>query len=194
MHALRSFSLLTLLLIASGCSAPTGSWETVPESELNDAESTQLASAIAARDELAKNLMLHLLEGMQSGGAQTAIDVCKVAAPEVAAGINATKPLTIGRTSHRLRNPKNEAPAWAASFVKEERGEQVLLRHSGNGAFAALFPIKLQGQCLQCHGPEEQIAPLVRDALWAAYPEDKATGFSEGELRGWFHVTVPGPM
>ena len=193
MHVLRFFSLFTLLIVLSSCSAPP-KWEVVEESALSAAESVQLEAAIAARDELAKSLMLRLLEGMQSGGARAAIDVCKVAAPEVAADINATKPLTIGRTSHRLRNPKNHAPAWAAPFVKEMRSEQVLLRHGGNGAFAALFPIKLQGQCLQCHGPTEQIAPEVRASLKAAYPKDEATGFREGELRGWFHVTVPGPM
>ena len=62
-----------------------------------------------------------------------------------------------------------------------------------DGRFAALLPIQLKVGCLGCHGPRESILPTVREALEAAYPDDKATGFKAGELRGWFWVEVPAP-
>ena len=42
--------------------------------------------------------------------------------------------------------------------------------------------------CLQCHGPKEDLAPEVLDRLGALYADDRATGFSEGDLRGAFVV------
>jgi hypothetical protein len=42
-----------------------------------------------------------------------------------------------------------------------------------------------------CHGPREMIADEVQTALSAHYPEDRAVGFSEGDLRGWFWIEVP---
>jgi hypothetical protein len=31
----------------------------------------------------------------------------------------------------------------------------------------------------------------VKEALAEHYPEDQATGFQEGDLRGWFCIEVP---
>ena len=51
----------------------------------------------------------------------------------------------------------------------------------------------LKVQCLACHGLKEQISPEVQAQLDRLYPEDQATGFNEGDLRGWFWVNVPTP-
>jgi hypothetical protein len=48
-------------------------------------------------------------------------------------------------------------------------------------------PIVTQPQCLICHGSE--LAPPVAVALEAHYPEDQATGFAVGDLRGVFWVS-----
>jgi len=42
--------------------------------------------------------------------------------------------------------------------------------------------------CLQCHGMEEDLAPDVVEQLTKLYPDDTATGFSQGDLRGAFVV------
>lgn len=41
--------------------------------------------------------------------------------------------------------------------------------------------------CLKCHGTE--LAPGVAQALAGLYPEDRATGYSQGDIRGAFVVT-----
>jgi hypothetical protein len=41
-----------------------------------------------------------------------------------------------------------------------------------------------QGLCLGCHGPVEQLAPGVAERLKALYPDDRAVGYSLGQLRG----------
>jgi hypothetical protein len=50
-------------------------------------------------------------------------------------------------------------------------------------------PIRMKGICRKCHGP--RIEPDVKDRLRELYPEDEATGFKKGELRGMFWVKLP---
>lgn len=42
-----------------------------------------------------------------------------------------------------------------------------------------------------CHGPAGKLSPGVRSALEHRYPADRAAGFREGEIRGWYWVEVP---
>jgi hypothetical protein len=43
--------------------------------------------------------------------------------------------------------------------------------------------------CLVCHG--ETLAPEIAAQIAAQYPEDQATGFADGDLRGVFWVEFP---
>ena len=103
--------------------------------------------------------------------------------------------VTAGRTSHRLRSSANAPKAWAAPLVAAYAGR----RTRDVGGFAVdlgdkvgvLRPITEQAMCASCHGPAEKVSPAVREALGRKYPRDLATGFSEGEIRGWFWVEVP---
>ena len=49
--------------------------------------------------------------------------------------------------------------------------------------------IRTEPACLLCHGPA--VAAPVQSAIRARYPQDAATGFEEGSLRGAFWVEVP---
>ena len=57
-------------------------------------------------------------QALQAGltqGPIEAIDVCRVRAPEIAAALSQDGVL-VGRASHRLRNPSNAVPDWAADL------------------------------------------------------------------------------
>jgi hypothetical protein len=45
--------------------------------------------------------------------------------------------------------------------------------------------------CAACHGAPDTFDPAVRAELRDLYPRDRAVGFAEGEIRGWFWVEVP---
>jgi hypothetical protein len=45
--------------------------------------------------------------------------------------------------------------------------------------------------CGSCHGPERTLGPGVSARLAQRYPEDRAIGFRDGDIRGWFWVEVP---
>jgi hypothetical protein len=98
--------------------------------------------------------------------------------------------VAIGRTSWRLRNQNNLPPAWANELVAERLAEPAYLV-GPDGQLGALLPIRLAKNCETCHGPSGQIGPEIRQVLAEHYPADQATGFVEGELRGWFWVEIP---
>lgn len=193
MRALRLLAFLVLLstVFFVGCSTSQGPWTELDASALAEPETNQLAAASAAREALFNALMERLVAAIQEGGPAAAIGVCRDAAPALAEEIGKAHGVTIGRTAYRLRNTRNTPPSWAVPYVDAQRAEPVVLRDESGGALAALFPINLKSECLQCHGAAEDIQPDVREAIRKAYPRDTATGFKEGELRGWFHVTVP---
>ena len=59
---------------------------------------------------------------------------------------------------------------------------------TGGGAeYRFMKAIPTGALCLACHG--KVLAPEVAAQIESLYPEDKATGFSEGDLRGAFVVT-----
>jgi hypothetical protein len=53
-----------------------------------------------------------------------------------------------------------------------------------------LLPIAVKSACLGCHGPAAGLSPKVKEALAAAYPADRATGYAEGDARGFTWVVT----
>ena len=50
-------------------------------------------------------------------------------------------------------------------------------------------PIFIEAPCLNCHGSSEQISAEVAEFLKNKYPNDKATDYNIGDLRGVISVT-----
>jgi len=138
-----------------------------------------------------KDLKLALVAGMQQGPLN-AISVCKDQAPQIAASLSIDG-VQMGRTSHRLRNPENSAPEWVdrvlQAYLGEDQDREPRLVRLQNDRLGYVEPIATQPLCLACHGNtlSPDLAVLIREE----YPEDEATGFSEGDLRGVFWVEYP---
>jgi mono/diheme cytochrome c family protein len=149
---------------------------------------------VAAIDALQRRLAGRLAEEMKAGGPQRALEVCRDEAQALTAEVAREHGLRVGRTSHRLRNPGNAAPAWAARAVADagERpaGEARTLVFDLGDRAGVLRPILTGAPCLQCHGARDGLAAPVRDGLQAAYPHDRAVDFAQGDLRGWFWVEL----
>lgn len=147
--------------------------------------------ATLAKDALFNELSTRLLATMSNGGPAKAIEVCSKLAPKLAKDVGEQHQVSIGRTAIRLRNENNRPPTWAEPLLKDLPNKPVV-QDLENGRTGVLFPILLKVQCLTCHGPDDKIASDIRTELARLYPNDKATGFQEGDLRGWFWVEVPG--
>jgi hypothetical protein len=191
-----------LIVVAWGCgrSEPVpgpieetvvaSTWSAVAEADLTPAQRVQLDRALAAKGELAKILMGELKAELEIGGPSGAVVVCRDMAPMISEHVADNHNLSIGRTSHRLRNLGNVAPAWAEPAVNEIVTTAWYVEGPA-GELGAMMPIKLAAPCLACHGPAEGLDEDVRSAIAESYPDDEATGFAEGDLRGWFWVEVP---
>ncbi len=138
-----------------------------------------------------KELKSALLTGLEQGPAD-AINVCREQAPEIADSLMRDG-IRMGRSSHRLRNPGNTAPEWLVPAMQgyldddENREPYVVALADDHWGYAE--PIVTQPLCLTCHG--ETVAPSIAERIEALYPDDRATGFKPGELRGVFWLEFP---
>lgn len=160
-----------------------------PPSPARDAAFLARGAAVVAP--FKQRLLGELTGAIARGGAEHAIDVCQLRAPELAREAHAPG-VRMGRTSHRLRNPANAPPEWAAPLLAEyvagvRTSEPTVVRRAEGGA-GYVEPIFTAPLCLACHG--EAIAPPLAAKLRALYPEDRAVGFRAGDLRGLFWVEL----
>jgi len=182
---------LALALLLCGCPGPGGGAPTPqPTRGAQERPDPRRAQAMEAAKALGEQLKARLGQAIQEGGLGAGIETCKVAAPAIGTKLSGERSLRLGRTSFKLRNPANAVPTWAQAEV-DARRETPSFSEGPDGTLRALLPIRMAGLCVACHGPRESLSQEVQEALAQRYPEDRATGFGEGELRGWFWVEVP---
>lgn len=169
-----------------------------PAAETSDADAVNRARA-AAKD-LGERLKGELVAAIKSGGPVTAIQVCNTVAGELADEISKQHELTVGRTSLRVRNAKNAPDAYERKVLEEflekaSSGADLsklehfdLVSENGDKTFRYMKAIPMAAEpCLACHGTE--LKPEVKAEISRLYPEDQATGFKPGELRGAFTIS-----
>ncbi|NIP71836.1 MAG: DUF3365 domain-containing protein [Gammaproteobacteria bacterium] len=142
-----------------------------------------------------------LLGAMTREGPAAAIEVCNRKAPALAAEISHLTGWRVGRTSLKPRNPNNAPDAWERRVLKRFEHARAqgadprklefheMVKTGGGFAWRYMKAIPTGGVCLSCHGSE--IAEPVSARLQALYPEDPATGFQVGDVRGAFSITQP---
>ena len=174
----------------SAPAAPAQSMHPVNLIELSPQQQIQHRRALAAQTEMFQTLLARLTAAMQAGGPPNAIAVCSTDAKIIADQISNEHNLTIARTSSKLRNHSNAPPKWATIALESNPTEPIILTNE-LGHLALINPIKLAPACLQCHGsPTTHISPDTQAALNKLYPHDQATGYNEGDLRGWFTISI----
>ena len=92
----------------------------------------------------------------------------------------------IKRVSDKNRNPDNAANAAELKIIEQFKAQlakkEELKATMENGVFYA--PITTNSMCLQCHGSEKDIKPETLAKIKSLYPNDKAIGYQENEMRG----------
>ncbi|MHC5009765.1 MAG: c-type heme family protein, partial [Planctomycetota bacterium] len=168
---------------APAVTLPEG-WSVVAEADVAPAQREQRSRATEAQKAMLGRLLARLGAAIEMEGPAASIGVCQGETPEIAQAIADEYDLRIGRTSWRLRNPENTPPDWSLDFIERRVDETAYLTHT-DGRLAALFPVHIKDRCLTCHGCEADIPEDVQARLDEHYPEDQATGFTTGMLRGW---------
>lgn len=154
-----------------------------------------LMRAKKAVKQLAGTLKKRLGAALRDGGPPAGIAACKLVAQDLTAAVSADTGVRVGRSSLRLRNPANTGPEWVQELLTEWGEGRVSAYQPGHatedGTLRFWKPIPVDGVCLNCHARPDALLPEIREALETAYPEDRATGFQYGDLRGVFWAEVP---
>lgn len=146
---------------------------------------------------LPPKLIIALQDEIKKSGPEGAIPVCKDMAPKMAGEISQQTGWKIKRVSLKARNDARAIPdAWETAALEDfdkraaagespaklEKGEKV------GSEYRYVKALPVQSLCLNCHGTDDKLNAAVKAALGQHYPNDKATGYSEGQIRGVISV------
>lgn len=157
---------------------------------------TGIATAKAAIKDLAGALQTELKSAMQTGGPVAAIAVCNSQAMPITAKVAADHGMILSRVSLKNRNPANAPNEWQTAVLEDFEQQKLAGKDvtdlvwsetasvEDGREFRFMKAIPTGAVCLNCHG--SNLAPGVGDVLVERYPEDRATGFAEGDIRGAF--------
>lgn len=150
---------------------------------------------------LLKTLKGELMNAMQKGGPDEAVEVCSKKAMALTSQIEKETGYSIKRTTFKYRNPANAPDKYEAEALKyfEENIKQgkmpsyyiQALNENGKVVYRYYKPLKVEGVCLTCHGDPTLMDKNLVQKIKAIYPNDKAVGYREGDFRGVVRVTIP---
>lgn len=146
-----------------------------------------------------QTLSSQLSGAIEEGGIPHALQFCSTEAIPLTEELTEQFGTDIKRATHRPRNPDNQADEEELGVIESyinsiETGTELTPQISRNEDHVRYFsPIRIgMDTCLQCHGsPETHINSDNLNLIQSLYPEDQATGFSMGDLRGIWSVTLP---
>ncbi|PIE41849.1 MAG: glutamate synthase [Gammaproteobacteria bacterium] len=189
---------LAIALLSIGSLLPLGVQATEPTTitppQVN--ESALAEEARAFTKQYAAALQKTLKDSLMQSGPVSAIEACKIHAPNISLQMGQQNGWEVSRTSEKLRNSNNQPDIWELEVLgdfkkKVDNGTPAKhLEHyevvisNGKPAFRYMKAIPVQGVCLTCHGP--QVTGPIKAAIDELFPNDKATGYQPGELRGAF--------
>mgnify|MGYP001765506128 CR=1 FL=1 len=153
-----------------------------------------MTRGVAAMASFRQTLSGMLTAVVNAEGPVKAIDVCRSQAPRLAAAAS-TDGVTVGRATDRARNSAHGLVGWRrdafaelAAMPPDARANARVVRTLDDGAVAIAQPLLINPPCLICHGTD--LSAEVKAALATHYPDDQATGYAVGDLRGivWAEV------
>lgn len=151
-----------------------------------------------AIQEFATGLKASLTTAMKSGGSTEAITVCNSVAPALASELSKKYGMNIARTSLKVRNPDNVADDWETNVLndfekRKTQGEPIhsltfkAIENTEQGQQMRMMKaIATDKVCLICHG--NKISENTQAVLDKYYPNDLATGYKLGDIRGAFSI------
>jgi len=97
------------------------------------------------------------------------------------------------QVSSKYRNPKNKPDKFEEKALAEFEKDKNLSEYKGvdkidgQKVLRYLIPLHIEEACLKCHSAKETVPGFIQEN----YPEDKATDYVFGDLRGAISVAVP---
>lgn len=184
------FTISSLLLGCGPKQRPSKTVSPVPPATATPTQDPVKARASEAFQNFAGQLKSELTSAIESGGPVQAVEVCHARAPEIARSVSEELQIEMGRSSHRPRNTSNAPQPEVSAFLEKYRetpaAEIPMEVYEVEGGKLVVAPIPTAPLCLTCHGDPQTFSPDLKAALAKFYPEDQATGFDVGDMRGVF--------
>ncbi len=144
-------------------------------------------------------LQAALLEAIEEKGIKEAINFCQLNAYSLIQSLEDSLDVDIKRVSQKARNPEDQPDsieneilkAYAYNFSPENAISQLQELDEKNLIYTQPIAIA-NGLCLNCHGIRgETMQEDIYQHILSKYPEDPATGYALGELRGMWSIKIP---
>ncbi len=143
-----------------------------------------------------KRMAREVEKNMKEGGVSQAAPFCNAHADNLTTEMEEKFNVAIKRTSLKLRNEDNAPNDTEKTMLEQfesmladgkELSPIVELDAAGLPHFYA--PIKLKDKCVACHGVIGETMKQKTDSIIKVlYPNDRAIGFKEGDLRGMWSI------
>ena len=203
MNKLILVSSLSILLMACGSSDKVQ--ESIEDNAKKVTEVTKTitspvdkeAAVVEAKkitQTFAGNLKNELQIAMKAGGPINGLDVCSTKAIPITDSSSKESEATVSRVSLKNRNPLNIPNDWQKAVLEDfdaraAKGEDVskmgfseVVEKDGHKQLRFMKALPTGDVCLKCHG--SNIGADVQAKITELYPEDKATGYEKGQVRG----------
>lgn len=152
--------------------------------------------SVAIMQEAKKTLGGELKAALERGGVEEAVTYCNVHALPLTSNVGEKYNATLNRVTDKPRNSANKANSAELAQLDQWRkiiasgDQQVVTTEETESARHFYMPIKIDALCLNCHGvPGETLTPENQALIKAKYPDDMATGYQLGDLRGLWHIS-----
>ena len=159
--------------------------EAAKEKEMTPLEKGQ-SIAQATQAALGKNLM----QAISERGTAGAIEFCNIEAIPITDSLAKIHRARVKRVSDKNRNPDNAANEAELAYIENAKNQLAADQNikpqlkEEDGKWVGYYPILTNAMCLQCHGNADQVNKEALAMIQAHYPDDKALGYSENEVRG----------
>ncbi len=139
-------------------------------------------------------LKAELGAAMKEGGPLKALGVCSEKAMPITAKMAKENNVQISRVSLKNRNPSNVPNEWQTKILQDfdkkaaagediaKMGHAEVIEKDGKKQLHFMKALPTAKVCLKCHGSD--LSKEVTAKLAELYPNDKAIGYSENQVRG----------
>jgi hypothetical protein len=138
-------------------------------------------------------------KSLNDGGVGRAAQYCSYIAIPMVDTLAANHGVKIRRTSDKIRNPKDAPTEREREVIEQYQQEKAagkelkpLVEAIDPHTVAYYQPILIQPLCLTCHGVlGETMTEENYSFIQYLYPDDQATGYALGDVRGIFSLQIP---
>ncbi len=208
----RNWMLIVFMLLIVACNGTKSETATQPTAEpakpavqadiIQDAPEQIVTQGKEAAQQLMRALKDELVQAIQDGGVVHAVTFCSEQALQLTAEVEADlgENVDLKRVSEQFRNPANKPDKLeetALEWLKKQTEGGTTpdyfvqqITENNTNRYRYYQPIRIDTPCLACHGPADQMKPELKTLLKERYPNDHATGYKKGDLRGAIRVEI----